>query len=94
MLFQVSSDGVKYIARKKGVETVAVVHDDRKSHTGKYITLGYLGPPIAIKSNKQRMVADSSTEAELIALHDSLDLLMWCRKIMDRGNACCVTRKF
>ena len=29
------------------------------------------------------MVADSSTEAELIALHESLDLLMWCRKIME-----------
>ena len=65
------------------VDSAFGVHDDRKSHTGKVITVGWGGFPIAIKSHKQKIVATSSCEAELVGLHDCLDLVMWCREIMD-----------
>jgi hypothetical protein len=42
-----------------------------------------MGTPIAIKSNKQRTVAESSTEAELIALNESVDLILWCKEILE-----------
>lgn len=65
------------------VDSAFGVHDDRKSHTGKVITVGWGGFPIAVKSHKQKVVSTSSCEAELIGLHDCLDLVMWCREIMN-----------
>jgi hypothetical protein len=64
-------------------DSAFAVHNDRKSHTGKIITVGNKGFPIAIKSHKQKITTTSSTEAELVGLHDSLDLLMWCKEIMN-----------
>ena len=42
-----------------------------------YVTLG--GGCIFAKSTKQKLVAKSSTEAELIAVADSLPILIWMR---------------
>ena len=63
-------------------DSAFAVHYDRRSHTGKMIVIGDNGFPVAIKSHKQKINTTSSTESELVGLHDSLDLLMWCREIM------------
>ena len=57
------------------------VHADLKGHSGIYITLGHNGFPILFKSLKQKTVSRSSTEAELIAMFEGLDYLLWIREI-------------
>ena len=56
------------------------VHCDAKSHTGLVITLGQ--GAIVSKSSKQRIVTKSSTEAELVALSDSLGEIIWMREFL------------
>jgi hypothetical protein len=46
------------------------VHSDSKSHTGIIIGLGESDCSIYWKSTKQKLTVDSSTFAELVALHD------------------------
>ncbi len=46
------------------------VHPDGKSHTGATISIG--GGAVYSKSSKQKLVAKSSTEAELVGLSDAL----------------------
>jgi hypothetical protein len=58
------------------------VHTDLKGHSGIYITLGYNGSPVVFKSSKQKMVSKSSTEAELIAVFDGMDYLLWIREVI------------
>lgn len=53
------------------------VHGDGKSHSGLFITLGK--GPIFVQSSKQKLVSKSSTEAELIALSDSVGQVIWVR---------------
>jgi len=53
------------------------VHADGKSHTGLLISLGRGG--VYMKSGKQKIVTKSSTEAELVALTDSLSQVIWTR---------------
>jgi len=57
------------------------IHEDNKGHTGIIISIG--GANILVKSVKQKLVARSSTEAELIALDDGLVEVLWCRQFMD-----------
>jgi hypothetical protein len=47
-------------------------HPDARSHTGIYVTLGDNAGPILVKSKKQNLVTQSSTEAELCALVDGV----------------------
>ena len=56
------------------------VHQDAKSHTGLFITLGR--GPILVKSYKQKCVTKSSCEAEIIALSDMTSLIMWFQEIL------------
>jgi hypothetical protein len=56
------------------------VHEDGKSHTGAVITLG--GGAIFAKSTKQHIVTKSSTEAELVAITDSLGEIVWIRRFL------------
>jgi hypothetical protein len=56
------------------------VHEDGKSHTGAVITLG--GGAIYARSSKQKIVTKSSTEAELVAITDSLGEIVWTRRLM------------
>ena len=49
---------------------------DRKSHTGYILLLSPEGPPIEWGSSKQKSVASSSTEGELIGLSDRADALL------------------
>ena len=55
-------------------------HGDAKSHTGLVIALD--NGPIFASSTKQKLVSKSSTEAELIALSDSLSQVIWSREFL------------
>jgi hypothetical protein len=56
------------------------VHEDAKSHTGVYLTLGR--GAVLGKSNKQKIVTKSSTEAELVAVTDSVGEIVWLRNFL------------
>ena len=56
-------------------------HSDLKGHSGIVITLGHNGFPIYCKSQKQKVVSRSSTEAELIAMFHGLDYLLYIRRL-------------
>jgi len=56
-------------------------HNDLKGHTGIIITLGHNGFPLICKSKKQKVVSRSSTEAELIAVFEGLDFLLYIRRL-------------
>jgi len=56
-------------------------HSDLKGHTGIIITLGHNGFPLICKSKKQKVVSRSSTEAELIAVFEGLDYLLYMRRL-------------
>ena len=58
------------------------VHGDMKSHNGQFITLGLGG--ILIKSNKEKLVTRSSTEAELVCLSDGVSLASHCAEFLKR----------
>jgi hypothetical protein len=53
------------------------VHEDGKSHTGAVMTLGC--GAIYARSSKQKIVCKSSTEAELVAITDSIGEVIWLR---------------
>lgn len=57
------------------------VHRDAKGHSGIIITLGHYGFPIVCKSQKQKVVTRSSTEAELVCLFSGIDILLYIRRI-------------
>lgn len=57
-------------------------HEDAKSHSGTIVAMGRFCAPIYIKSSKQKLVARSSTEAELIALNDGVAQVMWTRNLL------------
>ena len=63
------------------IDASYATHQDRKSHTGMYVTLGE--GCIYAKSSKQKLVSKSSTEAELIAVADCLPVLLWMRLFLD-----------
>ena len=55
-------------------------HEDFKSHSGKIIFLGHI--PVCFKSNKQKMNTKPSAHAELNALYEGLDVLLWLRAVL------------
>ena len=61
-------------------------HPDARSHTGVIVTLGQSaanqGCTLLAKSCKQKLVSRSTTEAELIALHEALPHLIWLRSLL------------
>jgi len=58
------------------------VHAKMESHSGVIVTMGKFGPPIHYKSLKQKLITTSSTEAELVAIYDALDFIIWMREVM------------
>ena len=65
------------------VDASYAVHDDRKSHSGYTIAIGKeFHGPIYSRSAKQKHTARSSTEAELIALDESILQVIWTRNLM------------
>jgi hypothetical protein len=66
------------------IDASFAVHPDYKGQTGLAVTLG-TGVVLA-KSVKQRVVAKSSTEAELVAISDALSHIIWIRNfLIDQG---------
>jgi hypothetical protein len=56
------------------------VHGDGKGHTGSVVKIG--DATVMTKSSKQKLVAKSSTESELIALSDMAGGVIWLRNFM------------
>jgi hypothetical protein len=61
-------------------------HADAKSHSGAIISIGMQCSPVFTTSTKQKLVSRSSTEAELIALHEGLAKVAWLRDLMHELN--------
>ena len=57
------------------------VHHDMKGHTGGTFTMG--GGSIYSTSSAQKIVARSSTEAELIGVHDVLPQMLWTVRFLE-----------
>jgi hypothetical protein len=55
------------------IDAAFALHDDSKSHTGVIITIG--GAVVYVSSRKQKCIAKSPTEAELVGLTDNLGLV-------------------
>jgi hypothetical protein len=64
------------------MDAAFAVHGNRVSHSGILFTLGKYGNTILAKSVKQKSVATSSTEAELMCIYDGLDYLIWIRNVL------------
>lgn len=69
------------------IDASYATHDDAKGHSGTIISVGSVpgsnGNVVYVKSRKQKLVARSSTEAELIALHDGLPQVVWTRNVLE-----------
>jgi len=62
------------------VDSSYAVHPDMRSHIGIFMTLGK-GTTYAT-SNKQKLNTKSSTEAELVAIDDSMGQVLWTRQFL------------
>jgi hypothetical protein len=62
------------------IDAAFAVHGDARSHTGAILTLG--SGPVYVKSSKQKINTKSSTEAELIAVSDTVGQILWTRHFM------------
>ena len=66
------------------VDASFMCHRDMRSHTGYAIFADNIGSAgIVYRSIKQSTVANSSTEAEIIALHDLVQHIIWIQGIYD-----------
>jgi hypothetical protein len=63
------------------VDPAFAVYPDMKSHTGGVISFGTGG--IACKSNKQKLVTKSSTEAETVGASDNLPNTLWVKMFLE-----------
>ena len=57
------------------------IHDDCRGHTGSLMTLGH--GAISSTSRKQKINTKSSTETELVAVHDKLGDVLWMRYFLE-----------
>jgi hypothetical protein len=62
------------------IDASFAVHPDMKGHTGATMTMGR--GSVYSTSSKQKLVARSSTESELIGLHDVLPQVIWTRNFL------------
>ena len=63
------------------IDASYAVHDDMKGHTGATLSLGKGG--IYSGSWKQRLVARSSTESELVGVYDVLPQVFWTKQFLE-----------
>ncbi len=60
------------------------IHEDMKGHSGAVLLIG--DSTVLSRSNKQKVNTRSSTEAELIAVDDTLPTMQWAKSfMMDQG---------
>ncbi len=76
---RLSADGTGLI--KWWVDASFAVHHDMKSHTGATMSLG--SGSIYSMSAGQKLVTRSSTESELVGLHDALPQALWTRRFLE-----------
>ncbi len=62
------------------IDASYAVHNDYKGQTGVAISVGK--GTVYAKSGKQKLVAKSSTEAELIGISDGLSQALWTRNFL------------
>jgi hypothetical protein len=74
-----SADNLNVV--KWHVDASFAVHPDFKSHTGATMSLG-TGAPISM-SRKQKLNTRSSTEAELVATDDAMNLVLWTKLFLE-----------
>ena len=63
------------------IDASYAVHADMKSHTGATMSMGK--GAVYSTSGKQRHVTQSSTEAEIVAIHDVMPQLIWTGYFLD-----------
>jgi len=63
------------------VDASFAVHPDFKSHTGACATMG-TGSPMSM-SRKQKLNTRSSTEAELVAVDDAMNMILWTKLFLE-----------
>jgi len=59
------------------IDGAFAVHDDMRSHSGSFMTFGK--GMMNGSSNKQKINTTSSTEAEVVAVHDNMPAILWTR---------------
>ena len=59
------------------IDAAFEVHKDMRSHTGAYMTFGR--GLMNGASNKQKINTTSSTEAEVVGVHDNMPAVLWTR---------------
>ena len=64
------------------VDAAYAVHPDMKGHTGGALSMG--GGVIYGTSTRQKLVTRSSTEAELVGVHDVLPQIIWTRNFLEQ----------
>lgn len=66
-------------------DSAFAVHLTRKSHSGIVVGMGdeTVFVPIHWRSLVQKLVTTSSTEAELVAIYDGLDFVIWIRRVLE-----------
>ena len=67
------------------IDASFAIHPDMKSHTGCVITLEK--GAIYAKSGTQRLMTKSSTEAELVALSDVSNQVLWTRNFLEPSTS-------
>jgi hypothetical protein len=63
------------------VDELYAVHADMKSHTGGTLSLG--NGSMYSTSSKQKLLTRSSTEAEVVGVHDVMPQLIWTTHFLD-----------
>jgi len=63
------------------IDGAFAVHPDMKSHTGSYMTFGK--GMVNGASSAQKINTTSSTEAEVVAVHDNMPAILWTRYFME-----------
>ena len=63
------------------IDASFAVHPDYRSHTGASMTMGR-GCPINMCA-KQKINTRSSTEAELVAVNDTMTMVLWVRMFLE-----------
>jgi hypothetical protein len=72
-----ADEGMRVVAH---IDASFAVHEDMKSHTGVYITIGK--GPVSVSSKKQGLNTTSSTEAELVGISDGTVQVIWTREFL------------
>jgi hypothetical protein len=63
------------------IDGAFAVHDDMRSHSGSFMTFGK--GMMNGSSNKQKINTTSSTEAEVVVVHDNMPAILWTRYFLE-----------